>query len=92
MVLFYKDQTSKSRLESKIKDASEFDGDSFTLASVDMNSNKFMDLARDVRISNSGEKDYPIVGVFKNGKGFVVKQYGNDQSVDEIAKKFHALG
>lgn len=92
MILFYKDATGKSKLESAIKGSSKFDSDDFTLAAVDMNSNSLMDLARDVRISNVGEKDYPIVGVFKNGKGFVVKQYGNYDSVDEIADKFHKLG
>ena len=78
MVIFYKDQTHKSRLESKINDEPGFDDDDFALASVDMNSNKYMDLARDVRISTAKDSDYPIVGVFKNGKGYVVKQYGDD--------------
>ena len=46
-----------------------------------MNSNKYMDLARDIRISNSADKDYPILGMFKNGKGYIVKQYENDNDI-----------
>ena len=91
MIIFYKEQTSRSWLEQKIKDSKDFKGGDFPLASVDMNSNKYMDLARDIRISTSGDKDYPIVGMFKNGKGFIVKQYENDQDVSEIVTKYNTL-
>jgi hypothetical protein len=90
MIIFYKDTTHKSRLESKLKD--KMGEKEFTLASVDMNSNKYTDLARDIRISTATDKEYPIVGMFKNGKGYVVKQYENDSNVDEIAAKFETLG
>ena len=72
VIIFYKEQTTRSRLEQKIRDSKDFKGD-LTLANVDMNSNKYMDLARDIRISTSSDKDYPIVGMFRNGKGFIVK-------------------
>ena len=78
IVIFYKDQSHKSRLETKIKDSSDLSSAEGFLANVDMNSAKYMDLARDIRISNVNDNDFPIVGVFKNGKGFVVKQYEND--------------
>ena len=91
MIIFYKDQTHKSRLEAKLKDSKELADDDFYLANVDMNSSKYMDLARDVKISTASDRDYPIVGIFKNGKGFVVKQYDNDETIDEVVKKFHSL-
>ena len=56
-----------------------------------MNSNKYMDLARDIRISNSADKDYPILGMFKNGKGYIVKQYENDNDISEVVTKFNTL-
>jgi len=92
MVLFFKDQSHKSKIETAIMDAKDFDDKDFQLATVDMNSAKYMDLARDVRISNAADEDYPIIGMFQNGKGFVVKQYGNDESISEIVKKFDQLG
>mgnify|MGYP001589040485 CR=1 FL=1 len=90
MIIFYKDQTSRSKLETKIKESKDFKGD-FTLASVDMNSNKYMDLARDIRISNSADKDYPIIGMFKNGRGYIVKQYENESDIGEVVTKFNTL-
>ena len=88
MVLFFKDATHRGRLVDKINDSGDLSDSDFTLATVDMNTDKYYDLARDVRISSSPDSDYPILGIFQNGKGFVVKQYGNDGNIDEITKKF----
>ena len=91
MVVFYKDPTHRTRLVDKINDSQELSDQDFTLATVDMNKDNYYDLARDVRIASAPDSDFPIIGVFKNGKGFVVKQYQNDDTIDVVIKKFETL-
>ncbi len=50
-----------------------------------MNSNKYMDLARDLHVSSANDSEYPIIAVMKGGSGKVIKQNGN--VTDEKAVK-----
>ena len=56
-----------------------------------MNQDTYADLIQDVRISSCKDYEFPIIGVFLNGKGFTVKQFEDDKNIEEVIRKFNSL-
>ena len=83
IVVLYKDQSRKEQIKKLLED--KFKDEEAPVAYIDMNSNKYMDLARDLHVSSANDSEYPIIAVMKGGSGKVIKQNGN--VTDEKAVK-----
>ena len=89
IVVLYKDGNRKEKIKILLEE--KFKDEPAPVAYVDMNSNKYMDLARELHVSTAKDTEYPIIAIMKGGSGKVIKQNGNVTDEKAVKQAIDAL-